>query len=445
MSLITLDTQFLPPTLLAEAKALQPEAERVLKSIRERACVGKEWTGWFDWPQSHGFALARDIRKVCESIAVSFDTVVVIGIGGSYLGTRAVADALTSELPGVGRGRDQKPIVYAGHHLNARGMEELMAWLDQRQPIINVISKSGTTTEPAIAFRLLRAYMEKRFGRPQAAQRMIVTTDAHKGSLRALAKAEGYTSFSVPDDVGGRFSVLTAVGLVPLALAGFNIEELLKGADSVFSSLQSDSTLKNHPALSYATVRQAAWRQGMRIELLSYTDPRQRHLIEWWRQLFGESEGKQGKGMFPDGFLMTTDLHSLGQYAQEGVRHLFETFLIFEDQTHLTVPVTGDNGDDLQYLESRPIETINRLVAKASKVAHADGGVPCLELKAPAMSERTLGALFAFFETSCAVSALMLGVNPFDQPGVETYKRNLFGLLGKPGFEHIGKDLTRRL
>lgn len=298
--------------------------------------------------------------------------------------------------------------------------------------------------------------MERRYGKAEAARRIIATTDEHKGALRRLATDAGYRTFVVPDNIGGRFSVLTAVGLVPLALAGFDIDALLHGAHQMFRSLDGDG-LGAHPVIEYATLRRASFAAGKRVEVLAYGEPRLGTVVEWWKQLFGESEGKGGQGMFPAGLSYTTDLHSLGQYVQDGCRNLIQTFMSFGEtlpvsaggSTHLErrlrVPHAAQNDDDLGYLEGRHISDINQAAMVGTKVAHSDGGVPSLELQLGRLSETTLGELFAFFETACAVSALLLGVNPFDQPGVEAYKKNLFALLGKPGFEELGGELRRRL
>lgn len=459
---VTLDTRFFPEPLKVAAESLMPQAVAGLESLKDKTCLGAEFTGWFDWPRTRGQTLAKDIKAHLAKLDVYFDTVLVVGIGGSYLGCRAVVDALSHPFAplmtkGRGSGPSRRPLVlYAGHNVSESGLVELLDLLEERQPIVNVISKSGTTTEPAVAFRVVRAHMEKRFGKAEAARRIIATTDKSKGALRRLADDAGYKTFEVPDDIGGRFSVLTAVGLVPLALAGFDITRLLAGADDVFQSLQGDAAAK-HPALQYAACRKAAYDAGKRIELLAYAEPKLGNVVEWWKQLFGESEGKGGKGLFPAGIAYTTDLHSLGQYVQDGERNLLETFLTIDDvasheaggasavERRLRVPGAESNVDELGYLEGRFVGEINRAAMLGTKVAHFDGGVPCLSLSLPRLDEHALGALFAFYETACAVGASLLQVNAFDQPGVEAYKKNLFGLLGKPGFESLGSELRRRL
>ena len=454
---ILLDDGFFGDDLTASAQKTLPLAHAALRDLLAKKCQGSELTGWFDFPRQRGDFLVQEIRKFQRQIDVHFDIVIVVGIGGSYLGTRAIAEALSHEFAGMfpRAGGKRTQIVFAGQHLSESGLLELLDLLETRQPILNVISKSGTTTEPSVAFRVLRGYFERRFGKKEANRRIIATTDAEKGALRQLARASGYATFDLPGDIGGRFSVLTAVGMVPLALAGYSIEDLLGGANSVFSNVLADPPGEGANAVArYASCRFAAWNAGKTAEILNYSEPKMRSFIEWWKQLYGESEGKQGKGILPVGFASTTDLHSLGQYVQDGMRNLFETFLVFERERsidalgaerRLRLPHTAENLDELGYLEDRFIGDINVAASQATKVAHYEGGVPCLEIKVKSLDERNLGGLIAFFETACAVSAAMLGLNPFDQPGVEAYKKNLFGLLGKPGFEQLGADLRRRL
>jgi glucose-6-phosphate isomerase len=433
-------------------------AHKALKSLVAKECSGYEFTGWFDWPEQRGFALAEDITSYCENLDVAYDTVVVVGIGGSYLGTRAVCDALKHDFSVVtsSLGQPKAQIFYAGHNLSEIGLIELLEVLEKCQPIVNVISKSGTTTEPSVAFRILRNYMEKRYGQDGANRRIVATTDGQRGALRKLADEAGWKTFEVPDDVGGRYSVLTAVGLLPLSLAGFSISELLSGADKVFEELKACSQKEgsSHPVLSYAACRKVAWDSGKRIEILAYGEPKFASLVEWWKQLFGESEGKSGFGMFPSGLSCTTDLHSLGQYLQDGPRNLLETFLYVQDEVsrdsrhierRLQIPVLGRDDDGLGYIERRYLSEVNQAAMEATKIAHFEGGVPCLQLSMPRRDEQSLGALIAFFETACAVSGSLLGVNPFDQPGVEAYKTNLFGLMGKPGYEKLGEEIRKKL
>jgi glucose-6-phosphate isomerase len=453
--IVRFDDRFMPEDMRAQAQGLLPRAQEALAQLRTRASDPRDWVGWFDWPARRAGGLARELMSLRDDLGVFYDTVVVVGIGGSYLGCRAAAEALssTTEHLTTGGGNRRKPLlVYAGQHLSESALLDTLELLEGRQPIVNVVSKSGTTTEPALAFRFLRDHLERRFGKAEAAKRIIATTDPEKGALRKLAQESGYRTFPVPSDVGGRYSVLTAVGLVPLALAGLDVDALLAGADAMFATLRGGDA-SQHPALRYAAARTAAYAAGKRIELLSYAEPRLAQFTEWWKQLFGESEGKDGKGLFPAGLAYTTDLHSLGQYVQEGVRDLLETYLMIDAPTsrdgggaerRLKVP-SGSPVDELGYLEGRYVDEASHAALDATRVAHADGGVPCLALGLSRLGARELGGLFAFFETACAVSASLLGVDAFDQPGVEAYKKNLFGLLGKPGFESLGAAVRRRL
>jgi glucose-6-phosphate isomerase len=454
---VRFDQKFVPAEISIASNALHDEAVKAVTSIRERRCTGAEWTGWFDYPARHGSDVLAAVEKFCKSAATFHDLVVVVGIGGSYAGARAVAEALSHSFAHAMPRAAKVPVVFAGHNLSEAAMLDLIDLCDRRQPIINVVSKSGTTTEPGVAFRILRHYLEKRFGEREASRRIVVTTDAAKGALRSLAKEKGYQAFVIPDDVGGRFSVLTPVGILPLALAGFDVRALMDGADSVFAGLRSGEPRgAGMAALQYACFRKAAWDHGKRIDIMNVNDPRLCGLVEWWKQLFGESEGKGGLGLFPAGFLSTTDLHSLGQFIQDGTRNLLETFVTFADpgnggsaggvlERRLAIPSQTGDADELGYLEGRHVEDLNRAVTQASQLAHGDGAVPVAEISCDRLDEFHLGALFAFFEVACGVGALMLGVNPFDQPGVEGYKKNLFALLGKPGFEAAGAALRKRL
>lgn len=418
-----------------------------LRKLQSKDCVASDMTGWYDFPKNSGFKLAKDVDAFVESITLPYDLVVVIGIGGSYLGTRAVVGALEHEfslsLPG-----SKKNVCFLGHHLAESSMIETLEFISERQPIVNVISKSGTTTEPSIAFRLVKKHLEDRYGKAEAAQRIIATTDANSGALRELAEKNEYKRFEVPGDIGGRYSVLSAVGLVPLALAGYDIEALMKGADRLFEEL-SDCD-ENHPVLVYAAARQAAYKADKKIEVLAFSQPKLHFFGEWWKQLFGESEGKELQGLFPTSLQLTTDLHSLGQYMQEGERHIIETFVEFSDLSYLrngiekTLKVPGGmgNADQLEYLEGKRIEEVNAAASEATLLAHKDGAVPCMKLEFLKLDEYGIGTMFAFFETACAVSGLMSAINPFDQPGVEAYKKNLFALMGRPGYEDLKAELS---
>lgn len=445
---VTLDESFFGTELSESANDFKIIAEKQLQALEDKTCVDAGFTGWYGYPQTHGFRLADEIAKSIEELDVAYDLVLVIGIGGSYLGTRAVVEALQHSYQGV-LPSTQPLVTYLGHHLSPTAMIEVLELLADRLPLVNVISKSGTTTEPSVAFRVVKQYMEKRFGKHEASKRIIVTTDKEKGALRQLSEEEGYQSFVVPDDIGGRFSVLSAVGLLPLALAKVDTHALLRGADLLFSELKQTT---DHPVIRYASLRNAAYKAGKKIEILAYSNPKFSYFVEWWKQLFGESEGKEGKGLFPSGIAYTTDLHSLGQYVQDGERIIIETFLRFDEEPYLSegyekllkVPVTGHDNDKIQYLEGKDVAEINKTAMEATKIAHYDGGVPCIEMFAPTLNEESIGYLFAFFETACAVSGLTLGINPFNQPGVEAYKKNLFALMGRPGFEALKKELIGR-
>lgn len=430
-------------------------ATKHLKSIYERSCAGHEWLGWVDFPKNRGFELLDEIQNYKASIPLSYDLVLVIGIGGSYLGTKAVQNALSHEYSlSVQKPMKHLPMAFCGHHLSESSLLELIDLLDDRLPLVNVISKSGTTTEPSITFRVIRNYLETRFGKTEANRRVIVTTDKNKGSLRDFADKNQLQSFDVPDDVGGRYSVTSAVGLVPLVLAGFDAHAMLLGSDSVFRQLEDSNSWASHPAVKYASTRFSAFTMGKRIEALAYSEPKMSFVVEWWKQLFGESEGKDGQGLFPAGLCYTTDLHSMGQMMQDGYRNVFETFLRFKKanttdlsgvRRSIEVPASQDDNDGVGYLVGQPVSSVNDKATEATKMAHFDGGVPCLELVVPSADEYGLGSLFSFFEVSCAVSALMLGVNPFDQPGVEAYKKNMYALLGKPGYEEARAELESRM
>lgn len=446
MALIRIDRKFFSEPLNKMADSLEPDALIALKSLRLKTCIGKEWTGWFNWPKEQGFKLADDIHAWKRSFTEDYDLIVVIGIGGSYLGAKAASDISSHSFAPEFSSGGKAQIVFAGQNMSEAAVAELLELMATRSPIVNVISKSGTTTEPGVAFRVIRAWMEAQYGKEHASKRIIATTDAKKGALRRVAEENSYKTFVVPDDVGGRYSVLTAVGLVPLALMGFDIDGLLKGADKVFQEFCMDQpTGVGRVGLEYAMCRTAAWKAGKVLEVVAYPEPRMRNLVEWFKQLFGESDGKEGKGLFPASLECTMDLHSLGQYMQEGARTMMETFLAVENprlgRSRIVVPKTGSDIDELLYLEGKGLDDVNSAAMLATRIAHADGGVPCLELRIADFSAQTVGALFAMYETSCAVGGLMLGINPFNQPGVEAYKVKLFGLLGKPGFELVQNNL----
>ena len=435
MNLIKVGTKFFSQTV---DSSLLAKARQSLENLKEKKCLGSEWTGWWNYPQEKGYSLVDEILNWKKNLGVDYDCVVVIGIGGSYLGTRTVYRALNNAYSS----KDIR-MVYLGNNMSETEMSQIIAYIKEHSPIVNVISKSGTTTEPAVAFRIVREILEERYGEDGAKKRIIATTDPARGALRELSVSKGYKTFEVPSDIGGRFSVLSAVGLVPLALGGFDIAALMKGAGSYFEDIVKGDT----NALVYACCRYLAYSKlNKNIEILSYSDSKLNLLIEWWKQLFGESEGKSGKGLFPVGLCLTTDLHSLGQFVQDGTRCMMETFISFNDKAKVKIPVSAQSTDGLSYLEGSSVARVNRAASDATLLAHSDGKVPCLTLDIDGpLSETTLGAIFVFFEVACAVSAAFLGVNPFDQPGVEAYKKNLFAILGKPGYENQTAELTQRL
>jgi glucose-6-phosphate isomerase len=395
---------------------------------------GNDFLGWVQLPRSTR-AILSDITETTAHIREHSDALIVVGIGGSYLGARAVIEALRPSFP------DGPEIYYAGHTIDGAWLRSLMQHLDGKRVSINVISKSGTTTEPALAFRVLRKWMEGRYGKDGAAQRIIATTDAARGALRGLADAEGYKTFVIPDDVGGRFSVLTPVGLLPIAVAGLDIASLLDGAAGMLDcSISEDPSVNT--ALAYAAVRDALYRKGKRVEVLASFVPALAGITEWWKQLFGESEGKGGKGIFPASVNNTTDLHSLGQYIQDGERMLFETFLVTDAvEADILVPTTEDDADGMDFVAGKSFLDVNLNAHRGTALAHSEGGVPNSTIHLPDVSAASIGELLYMFETAVAYGGYALGVNPFDQPGVEDYKRNMFALLGKPGYE----DLRARL
>lgn len=389
--------------------------------------IDDNFGGWLHLPHEYDKEEFERIRRAATKINSDSKYLVCIGIGGSYLGHRAVIEALGGE-------RNHTKILYAGNSLSARGLEKVLAQIGNADFSINVISKSGTTTEPAVAFRVLKAKLVNKYGEEEAAKRIYATTDASKGALHDEAVEKGYERFVVPDNIGGRYSVLTAVGLLPIAVAGYDIKKLLDGAEEEWAAETEESN--GGQAARYALMRNVLLEKGFNIEVLANFEPNFMYFNEWWKQLFGESEGKDGKGIFPASVVYSTDLHSMGQYMQEGRRELFETFVEIEDNYKgVTVPKADEDLDGLQYLEGRELDEICKLANQATREAHENGGVPVMQITLPALDERTIGGLIYFFELACALSALMLDVNPFNQPGVEAYKIRMFELLGKPGYD----------
>ncbi|MCD4647282.1 glucose-6-phosphate isomerase [Bacillus mycoides] len=404
---------------------------------------GSDFLGWVDLPFNYDKGEFSRIKQAAERIRSNSDALIVIGIGGSYLGARAAIEALSHSFHNQMNNTTQ--IYFAGQNISSTYISHLLELLDGKDISINVISKSGTTTEPAIAFRIFRDYMEQKYGKEEARKRIYATTDREKGALKKLADEEGYETFIIPDDIGGRFSVLTAVGLLPIATAGLDIDKMMEGA-AVAAHKYNNSELLTNESYQYAAVRNALYRKGKSIELLVNYEPALHYVSEWWKQLFGESEGKDQKGLFPASVDFTTDLHSMGQYIQEGRRDLIETVLqVKKPRIELIVQEDEANLDGLNFLSGKTMDEINKKAFQGTVLAHVDGGVPNMVVELDELNEFTFGEMVYFFEKACGISGLLLGVNPFDQPGVEAYKKNMFALLGKPGFEVEKAELMKRL
>ena len=395
---------------------------------------GNDFLGWVNLPEEYDKAEYARMKADVARLSAKSKVFVVIGIGGSYLGARMVIEALQSEFASMVRG--EKPyVVYAGHTLGEDYYTQLLTLLDHEDYSVAVISKSGTTTEPAVAFRIVKAHLEKKYGKAEASQRIVAITDARKGALHDIAVNEGYPMYVIPDNVGGRFSVLTPVGLLPIAMAGFDTDRLLQGAQDMRRLCIEKDTLAENPAMMYAAVRNILYRNGIKVEMLVSSLPNLRYLAEWWKQLYGESEGKDHKGLLPHSLSITTDLHSMGQYVQDGERLMMETMVhVAKPATHVDVPTDEHNLDGINFLVGKSLTEINDCAMQGTVQAHLEGGVPVVEIDVDRIDEYTLGQMIYFFEFACGVSGYTLGVNPFNQPGVEAYKKNMFHLLGKPGF-----------
>ncbi|HIV82798.1 MAG TPA: glucose-6-phosphate isomerase [Candidatus Salinicoccus merdavium] len=421
-----------------EIQMLAPYVSAAHDLIFDKTGAGNEFLGWTTLPESYDQEEFTRVKKAAEKINGHSDVLVVIGIGGSYLGAKAALEMLQPTFENKGT-----QVVFVGHHLSAHYMNELKSYLKGKDFSINVISKSGTTTEPAIAFRVFKQLLEEKYD--DVKDRIFVTTDREKGALKKLADTEGFETFTVPDDIGGRFSVLTAVGLLPMAAADIDIEDVMAGAKQAKDELDGKDASQNQ-AYRYAAARNVLYKKGYGTELFVNYDDRFKYFAEWWKQLFGESEGKDNKGILPHSANFTTDLHSLGQYIQEGRRSLFETVVTARTpMSDITIEEDEENLDGLNYLAGMSVDAVNKKAAEGTVLAHVDGGVPNILIEVPDMSTRTYGYLVYFFELSCAMSGYLLGVNPFDQPGVEAYKKNMFALLGKPGFKELQKELNDRL
>jgi glucose-6-phosphate isomerase len=432
---------FLPVNALADIKA---EVEKAHDDLYNATGKGNDFLGWLMLPENYDKKEFEQIKEAAAKIRSDSDVLIVIGIGGSYLGARAAVEFIKSQNYNLLR-KGCPEIYFAGNTISSASLNELIEILGDRDFSINVISKSGTTTEPAVAFRIFREMLEKKYGKQEAAKRVYATTDKAKGTLKSLADKEGYKTFVVPDDVGGRYSVLTAVGLLPIAAAGIDIDSIMLGARDAMNDCSQRDFDKND-CYRYAAIRNILYRNGKKIEMMVSFEPAYTMMNEWFKQLFGESEGKEGKGIFPSSAIFSTDLHSMGQYIQQGERKLFETVVVFnKSKSEVVIKAESENFDGLNFLADKTLSYVNRKAFEGTVLAHTDGNVPNIVLEAEKMDEYNLGYLIYFLEKACAISGYVLGVNPFNQPGVEDYKKNMFALLGKPGYEDRKSELEARL
>ena len=447
MNTLQLDLSGIFSTISPEAvEAWASKSNTFQQALHQGTGLGSDFLGWINLPEEITDAQLTDLEATAKKLQASCDYVISIGIGGSYLGARAVIEALTPSFEVYQSKHNAPQVIFAGHNIGEDYLSELIAFLrDKRFGIIN-ISKSGTTTEPAIAFRLLKALLEEQVGRDEARERIVAITDKSRGALRTLADKEGYKTFIIPDDIGGRFSVLTPVGLLPIAVAGFDIRELVRGAREMKALVSPEVPFDQNPAALYAAARNSLYQAGKKIEILGNFHPRLHYIGEWWKQLYGESEGKDGKGIFNASVDFSADLHSMGQWIQEGERNIFETIISVEHPDHeLRIQSDTENLDGLNYLAGKRVDEVNKMAELGVRVAHIDGGVPNIRITLPQLSAYYIGQLFYFFEKAVGISGYMLEVNPFNQPGVEAYKKNMFALLEKPGFEAETEAIKSRL
>lgn len=427
-----------------ETYALAQKSVIHLDSLNNGTGAGNDFLGWLSLPDDIHPTVSK-LEKCAKHLRNISDTTIVVGIGGSYLGSKAIIEALSHSFSPLLQ-KKHHDVLFAGHNLCEDYISDLLELLYERNYSIIVISKSGTTTEPAIVFRILKEHLERRVGKAQAADRIIAVTDSSKGALRSLSELYGYDTFDIPDNIGGRYSVLSPVGLLPVAVSGLDISALVKGAKAFEDISRRNKKALTNPSLIYAAARNLLLQQGRSIEILAGFTPKLHYLAEWWKQLYGESEGKEGKGIFPALVDFTTDLHSLGQYIQEGQRLMFETILSVKNPTKtLTIPSETDDSDKLNFLAGKRVSEVNRCAETGTILAHNDGDVPVLRIDVPVLNEFYIGQLIYFFELACAISGYILDVNPFDQPGVEAYKNNMFALLNKPGYEEKGKLLQEKM
>ena len=448
MKNITLDTSKAAQFLKAGAvEAYEPLVKAAQEALENGTCPGNDFLGWLHLPSSISADFIKQLQDCANVLRENCEVVVVAGIGGSYLGARAVIEALSNSFAWLVNDKKNPTILFAGNNIGEDYLSELTAYLkDKKFGVIN-ISKSGTTTETALTFRLLKKQCEKQRGKDEARKVIVAVTDAKKGAARTCADKEGYTSFIIPDNVGGRFSVLTPVGLLPIACAGFDIKQLVEGALNMEKACGKDVPFSENIAAQYAATRNALYAEaGKKIEILVNYQPKLHFMSEWWKQLYGESEGKDGKGIFPASCDFTTDLHSMGQWIQEGERTIFETVISIEKPNHtLLFPNDEENLDGLNFLVGKRVDDVNKMAELGTRLAHVDGGVPNMRVSMPELNEYYLGQVIYFFEIACGISGNILGVNPFNQPGVEAYKKNMFALLNKPGYEAESKAIKERL
>ncbi|MBT3208619.1 MAG: glucose-6-phosphate isomerase [Bacteroidetes bacterium] len=429
-----------------EISEYSKKVEKSNNLLSNKTGAGSDFLGWHNLPSA---ITEKEITEIEETVALfknKIEVLVVIGIGGSYLGAKSIIEALKPDFQISNKKPHSPKIVFAGHNISEDYLFELLEFLNKKSYAIAVISKSGTTTEPAIAFRFLKQHIEKKYGKTDAGKRIVAITDKSKGALRKLAEEESYKTFIIPDDVGGRYSVLTPVGLIPIAFAGFDIRQFIEGAKFMEQLCHKDTKFEKNPAAVYAAARNALYEKGKIIEILVNYNSKLQFIAEWWKQLFGESEGKEGKGIFPASVNFTSDLHSMGQYIQDGKRNLFETVISVKQNIHkLIIPEDAANLDSLNYISGKRVDEVNKMAELGTSIAHIDGGVPNIKIELPEINEYYLGQLIYFFEKACALSGYTLGINPFDQPGVEDYKRNMFALLKKPGYEKETAEILNKL
>ena len=430
-----------------EIEYLDPLVKTAHKMLHDKTGAGSDFLGWVDLPRDYDKEEFDRVKKAAEKIKADSDVLIVIGIGGSYLGAKAAIEMMShhfyNSLP---KDKRKTPEIYfLGQNISGDYLNDVLEIIEGKDVSVNVISKSGTTTEPAVAFRVMKDYLEKKYGKQEAAKRIFATTDKARGALKSLATEEGYETFVVPDDVGGRFTVLTPVGLLPIAVAGIDIDLMMKGAAKAREDYKSDS-VKDNECYAYAAARTALYNRGKDIEILVNYEPQLTFFSEWWKQLFGESHGKDGKGLFPASVNFSTDLHSMGQFIQDGTRNIFETVINVENMnSSFTIEANEDNLDGLNFLAGKTMDEVNKNAFKGTLLAHLDGGVPNIVLNLRDKKEESFGYMVYFFELANAISGYLLGINPFDQPGVEDYKKNMFALLGKPGYEELKAALEKRL